>query len=271
MRSVQSRPPSPGLRRYVRAFAQRTVTGVFAEQPMPAFLETVLHFDFADLPTVRSSHRGLEPARQHAVVGPHTFAGTSLRFSGYVDSFAVFLQPTALWTLFSVPVSAVMEAQYSANDVLGRSVLGLWQRLGETPNFAERCHIAEGFLFAQIAQERPSTMATKAASALDRSGGRETVGSLASHFTVSTRQLERVFASEVGISPKRYARVTRFQAALDAKVRSPNRSWLDISTSTGYYDQMHLVHDFRSFAGFSPAGTISRLGDSRPSGLVEPR
>lgn len=265
MRTVQSASASPELRPYVRAFAQRTAVGVFEAQPLPAYLETVVHFDFGDLTTVKSLDRGAEPGRPLAVVGPSTFAGTTLGFKGEVDSFAIFLQPAGLWSLFRVPISVVTETHYDAEDVLGAPAVGLWHALAETSDFARRVRLAEAFLHKYANLQPRETVGTAAATILARCGGRITVDGLASKLHLSPRQLERTFLRDMGISPKRFARVARFQAALDARVRSPNQSWLDIATASGYHDQMHLNHEFQSFGGLSPTLTVQRLGDSRPS------
>jgi transcriptional regulator GlxA family with amidase domain len=70
--------------------------------------------------------------------------------------------------------------------------------------------------------------------------------------SLSLRQFERLFRRDVGETPKAFARVARFQAALDAKLTDPTRTWLDIAHSFGYCDQMHMVHDFKKLGGNSP-------------------
>jgi transcriptional regulator GlxA family with amidase domain len=82
------------------------------------------------------------------------------------------------------------------------------------------------------------------------------------------RQFERDFRREVGASPKVFARIARFQAALDAKIAAPKRSWLDIAHTFGYYDQMHMIHDFATLGRNSPTRLVSQIGDSRPPALV---
>ncbi|MFB9651667.1 AraC family transcriptional regulator [Pseudarthrobacter oxydans] len=268
MHTVQSAPASQALRPFVRAFAQRTVTGVVQAQSMPPFLETVINFDFVDLPTVLSVKGGVESVRALALVGPHTHAGTSLRFEGSIDSFAIFLQPAALWSLFRVPTSVVMETHFDAEDVLGAAVAELWHVLAETPEFVDRIRAAEMFILRAANFELKETPTTAAASLLARRGGQISIHDLASGMNVSIRQLERSFLREIGIPPKRFARVARFQAALDARVGRPDRSWLNIAIDSGYHDQMHLVHEFQSIAGLSPVSIIEQLGDSRPAALV---
>lgn len=271
MRTVQSAPASPKLRPFVRAFAQRTVSGVVEVQPMPAFLETVIHFDFGGLLSVQSAGGNFEPGRPLEIVGPHTYAGTGLRFEGNIDSFAIFLQPAALWSLFHVPTSVVMETHYDATYVLGASVSKLWQVLAETTIFSERIQAAENYLLQSANLQFKDTTTTTAATILSRRSGQITILDLAAQMQLSMRELERSFFREMGITPKRFARVARFQAALDARVGSPDRSWLDIATNYGYHDQMHLVHEFQSLCGLSPTQTLETIGDSRPSALAASR
>lgn len=263
----QSTLPSPGLRRYVRAFAQRNAMDASMEQRMPAYLETVLHFDFGDLLTVHSPG-GRYGARRRSIVGPHTRGGVSLRFDGDIDTFAIFLQPSALWYLFRVPVSDLMEAHYDADDVIGNGASRLWNTLAATTDFNRRVEIAEQFLAPYAGRAARGTTISSAATILAREGGRITVPGLASRVQLSVRQLERSFIREIGITPKRFARVARFQAALDARVTAPHRSWLEIATETGYFDQMHLIHEFQSLGGSPPTNTLKHLGDSRPDALA---
>lgn len=268
MRTVQSAPASLALRPYVRAFAQRAVSGVVEGQTMPAFLETVIHFDFEDALTVQSPVGGLEISRPLALVGPHTYPGVSLRLEGTIDTFAIFLHPAALWPLFRIPTSEVMETHFDAEDVLGETVRELWHVLAEASNFADRIRAAEAFLHRALACQTASTATVAAASLLARRGGQITIQDLAYRMHLSMRELERSFIREVGITPKRFARVARFQAALDARVGRPDRSWLDIAVDSGYHDQMHLIHEFQALCALSPTLVVDRLGDSRPSSLA---
>jgi hypothetical protein len=63
----------------------------------------------------------------------------------------------------------------------------------------------------------------------------------------------------VGVPPKLYARIIRFNAALDHKLRSPGRKWSRIANDHDFYDQMHLVHDCRAFTGESPARFLAHI------------
>jgi AraC-like DNA-binding protein len=73
-----------------------------------------------------------------------------------------------------------------------------------------------------------------------------------------------------------YSRIARFEAALDRKARSATKSWTDVAHELGYYDQMHMVHDFQGFTGETPGkalhfveslfpGQIAALRSGKPS------
>jgi AraC-like DNA-binding protein len=80
------------------------------------------------------------------------------------------------------------------------------------------------------------------------------VGDLARAVGVSDRQLQRHFHDEVGMPPKRWLRVLRFQEVLRRlRGQSEDVTWTDIAATCGYYDQSHFVHDFRSFTGQAPS------------------
>src|SRR5580658_741205 len=86
--------------------------------------------------------------------------------------------------------------------------------------------------------------------------GNVRIPGLAREAGLSMRQFERCFAQQVGVHPKLFARIVRFEAALDSKARSSGKSWTDVAQEFGYYDQMHLVHDFEGFTGGTPTDML---------------
>jgi AraC-like DNA-binding protein len=78
------------------------------------------------------------------------------------------------------------------------------------------------------------------------------VSSLAKRVNLSNRQLERRFLDTVGMTPKRFCRIRRFQRVLQA-MEEPCANWADAAVECGYYDQAHLIRDFRRLSGLTPA------------------
>ena len=98
-----------------------------------------------------------------------------------------------------------------------------------------------------------------AANSLFASNGIHRVSAMATDSGLSPRQFERRFLAQVGVPPKLYARIIRFNAALDHKLRCPSPAWSRIANDQDYYDQMHLVHDCRAFTGESPSRFLAHL------------
>ena len=66
------------------------------------------------------------------------------------------------------------------------------------------------------------------------------------------RFIER-FRTQVGVTPKRFCRILRFQHAVTQAHRTAGIDWADVALACGYFDQPHLIHDFRAFAGMTPS------------------
>ncbi len=270
MHIIHSSLPRPELRPYVRAYAQReTDRDSDFVQPVVASLEQVLEFDLGTPPIIEY-HRGrTESAGKVSVVGAHSLSRASLRFKGRVESFGVFLQPLGLWQLFGIPNSEMVNQSYQGVDLLGNKMDRLWNVIAEAKSFDTRVEIIEAFLLKRARDAFELTPGMAAAAHIFRSHGMTRIGTVAERSGLSLRQFERRFRAELGMLPKHFARVTRFQMALDAKVAAPHRSWLSIAHEFGYHDQMHMIREFRSLGSGSPADVFVELGDGRPSALAD--
>lgn len=92
----------------------------------------------------------------------------------------------------------------------------------------------------------------RAVQAAEAAGGLLSVEDLSAAAGVSARQLERLFAHHVGLSPKAFLRVVRFQRVLAALRGQASPEWADLAVRLGYYDQAHFINDFRRFTGEAP-------------------
>jgi AraC-like DNA-binding protein len=77
---------------------------------------------------------------------------------------------------------------------------------------------------------------------------------------VSIRQMERRFNAGVGLPPKLFCRMQRFVQVFRAIGTQPNK-WADTAVACGYYDQAHLIRDFKSFSGETPAALLAEDAD----------
>jgi AraC-like DNA-binding protein len=145
-------------------------------------------------------------------------------------------------------------------DALGDGTLRLHERLLNTGALHERFLIVERWLLARL---RPRAIVHPAVRwAVDRlaaTGGRVTVEELATGSGFSRKHLGTLFQQQVGLSPKALARVHRFRGALALLDRSNGEvPWAALAELCGFYDQSHLINEFRRFTGFSPVELARR-------------
>jgi AraC-like DNA-binding protein len=254
--------PVAALRDYVRCFQQRDacVAGAAVVYPIAARPEHILEFYLQDRYLVRARPSGAQDlAPRAAVIGPRTHATVELVLRGRFDVFTIHFQVSGFHGLFRVSMADLVNRAYDAPSVIGRRVSELEERLAERSSFRERVRLATDFLLGHLEERGSRDAVAGVANRFLWSPGALRVDDAAAIVGLSVRQFERRFAEQVGLPPKRYAGIVRFNAALAAKMSAPARFWTDIAHEFGYFDQMHMVRDFERFAGESPTMFFRRL------------
>jgi AraC-like DNA-binding protein len=250
------------LRPYVWAYGMTTgqVDAGPLIIPMPARPKQLVTFFFADrYQILRPESRQSDASPRVTVVGPQSQFRAGLSVFGRIDNFTIHFQPSGFNRLFGIPMTELTDAAHDAYGVIGTAVSTLEHELGDACGFAERIRLIEKRLMRLVdGHGRPDAVAV-AANRLFARHGTQCVSAMAADSGLSTRQFERRFLAQVGVSPKLYARIIRFNAAVDDKLRSPSSAWSRVANDRDYYDQMHLVHDCRAFTGESPSRFLARL------------
>jgi AraC-like DNA-binding protein len=258
--------PVPPLRHLIRHYyqVQDSLVGRVSLQPVPARSPQILEFMFGTRYQVRRTDReATENVRAVALVGSRTSRSVELILSGKVEAFTIVFQPGAFWTLFHIPAVALTNGDFDGEEVLGHRVNELYARLGEVSAFDDRVRVADTYLAAVRPASESVSVIVRTAMTVIRNNGSVRISELAHNTGFGLRQFERRFYHEIGISPKLYARIVRFEAALQRRAVSPTTRWTDIAHDLGYHDQMHMVHDFTRLSGDSPNPT------SRIRGVAE--
>jgi AraC-like DNA-binding protein len=142
------------------------------------------------------------------------------------------------------------------------------ERLSATAAPIHRFRLLERELLSRIL--RPLEHHPAVSLALDGfriDNARAVVRKLARSAGLSDRRFIDVFRFEVGLRPKLFNRVERFQRVLAVVHRVAAPDWTKLALDYGYFDQSHLIRDFLAFSGFSPAEYLRRLSDLRNQGL----
>jgi AraC-like DNA-binding protein len=262
MHAIRLIRPAPPLQEYLRYYAQREARlhDAVLTHPAPARAAPLLEFNFGDPLRVLN----LEPFREFVspravLVGMKTHCRVHLQIQGTLESFVVLFQPTGLHCLFSIPVHELTDQHFDAHSVLGSMVSRLEQRLGECSTFEQRVQVANDFFLRRMLKVCGFDGIRAAAARILLGAGDSRISALADTAGLSIRQFERSFLQQVGMRPKLFARISRFEAALHSKARSAQKSWTDVAHEFGYHDQMHLVHDFEAFTGETPTSVLKQF------------
>jgi len=254
--------PTIALRPFIQFYAQSEVglQDPLVVRPIPARASPMIEFVFGDRFKVRYSESQDEvttPAT--ALVGILTRPHATLLHQGTFQSFVIAFQVHGLTDLFGVPPSEVTNHTYDADSVLGKPIRELEQHLGNCESFQQRVSVANHF-FPERSKQAPAVdRMAFAADQILSSSGKLRIAELACRAGIGIRQFQREFSARFGASPKLFSRIVRFQNALDTKARSATKSWTDVAHELGYFDQMHMVHEFREFTGESPTETLRQL------------
>lgn len=161
-------------------------------------------------------------------------------------------RPGGAARLLGVRPGEIADAHVGLDDLWGRRASELRERLCATSDQRRRFQILERALIARLPDGLSGRSAVKIALAeLDQPGIE--VGDVAKKVGLSRRRLIETFTEDVGMTPKRFARVRRFQRALALASESRSPSWAGLALECGYFDQAHLCRDWAEFTGISPA------------------
>lgn len=139
------------------------------------------------------------------------------------------------------------------SDLLGDGVLDLRQRLLECRSVRQRFALVEDWLLKRLHPGfETSSLARWAVQRIESSSGKASVDELCRQAGVSRRHLGQVLRRDVGLGSKALARVHRFKTALRWLGAVERVPWSELAAHCGYYDQSHLIRDFRTFSGLSP-------------------
>jgi AraC-like DNA-binding protein len=177
------------------------------------------------------------------------------------SSMAVIrFRPGGAYPFLGFPVEAITDAVDQVEDVLGRASASLRERILSADGLDARLAAIDAWLLER-ARGRLDTnpMIDYVTRRLFAPAGIR-IEDVVDEVGYSQRQLLATFRRWVGLGPKRYGRIRRFQGVLTDVVQRPATSepdWAEVALNHGYYDQSHLARDFRELAGETPRGYLA--------------
>ena len=162
--------------------------------------------------------------------------------------------------VLGVPASALTGRLVALEELWGAACTRrLCDRLADARDTVEAAAILESAIAERLALKSGQATGTRLVLAAADRLTSANVNAVADELRVSERHLRRVFRETTGVSPKTFAKLARFRQAVRAARAENHASWATIATSAGYYDQAHLISEFRSIAGVTPRALLGEL------------
>jgi AraC-like DNA-binding protein len=258
--SYREGPAPPALAHWVESFweLRATPAGVRTMGRVIPDGSADLVFHLGDLPT---------GATARAYVVGTLLRGVTIDYAPDTHVVGACLRPAGVRALLDVTPHDVANRVVPLSDVCGAMGERLSSAVIDEPVHAAVRRLGAALLARASSLALPDVAASEAVRLIRRSGGRISIDALAPLVALSPRQLERRFSAAVGLSPKVFARIARFDRVVrHIRQRGVDRGWATLAVDHGYHDQAHLVHEVRAFAGVTPADLLAEL---HPVGFLQ--
>lgn len=170
-----------------------------------------------------------------------------------VTTMSICFKPGGARLFLPMPACEVTNQVVDLFTLWGTAADALREQLQVAQTRAEMVRILECFLLAHVAWERTPHPTVPFALTLFQAGkGRRSISEVTSQLGVSPKGFIHLFEEAVGLTPKVFCRLLRFQEALSLIEGGQRTSWADLALDCGYFDQAHFIHDFQAFSGLTP-------------------
>jgi AraC-like DNA-binding protein len=185
-----------------------------------------------------------------------------------VSIMGVHFKAGGAFPFLGLPAGELADVHVNLETLWGRSAVELRERLCGAATPLERFRLLEEALLAHLF--RPLEHHYAVPTALDAFGQTDahvTVRDIARNIGLSQRRFIQVFTEEIGMTPKLFSRVKRFQRTIAIVRQATAPDWARLAVDCGYFDQSHLIRDFLMFSGLSPADYLRRQNYLRQQGV----
>lgn len=174
--------------------------------------------------------------------------------TGDLGAIMVGFKPWGVQAFLDFELKSVTNANSDMHLHFGSAISFVEEMLCEAEGIQERIRIIETFLAGRMRRPCLDEAMINAVGLIAQSKGTLTVEQLAKECYMSRRTLLRRFEAAIGISPKPFARIVRFQNLFKSiENQAAELEWSQVAFEAGFSDQAHFINDFRAFSGMSPA------------------
>jgi AraC-like DNA-binding protein len=198
---------------------------------------------------------------RHSWISGERIAPIAIDEIGYVHLIGVRLRAGGAWPFLGIPLCEFTDQVLELETIFGREIEDLRDQLSEAPDDDSRFDLLESWLVHRArSRTRPTRSVSHALRVIESGLDAARIGKIADTIGISHKHLLREFDRCVGLTPKVFARLCAFQRVIRFVGQKAEVDWASTAVTCGYYDQAHLIHEFRAFSGLTPANYLTKRG-----------
>ena len=251
------RRPAPPLDRFVESIwvCRHDATPRTLERVLPTGApQLVINLREDETRLYRESDRGYVCASSPgSILTGITTRAQIIDTDEQADVAGVAFRPGGTVPFVAIPANELSDRDVPLEAVWSPPAAGrLREQLLAAPSSAARLDVLEAALCGAWRDRDRHPAVTLALAAFRRRPSVARVADVTAAIALSPKRFIERFKAEVGVTPKRYCRVLRFQQAVAEAHRAHGPSWTDVAAACGYFDQAHFIHEFQEFSGLTP-------------------
>jgi AraC-like DNA-binding protein len=252
--------PIPQLAEYIQHFwtIRAPAPGSPRSARMPADARGTLLLSFAG-----NTHFVPDDSPDHSlgigagILGPRRWSSV-LEHDGETDLIAAQFRPGGMASFFDCSIRELSESTTPLELLWGKRANRLLEQIYDARTPQEKILVYQKVLAARIREWPDRHRISKAFKDMDAANEEVHIAWFAEQVCLSQKHLERLFERRVGITPKLYCRIVRFQKMVSKLERQGKpETWTALAAEFGYYDHSHMLKDFRAFVGATPSEFVA--------------
>ncbi|MCF8357841.1 MAG: helix-turn-helix domain-containing protein [Prolixibacteraceae bacterium] len=178
-----------------------------------------------------------------------------IKITGNLSLFAIYFLPHGLSMFLDLPIKELFNHSVPLKLIVKDKVNQLEDELSSAITFKQKIEVAENFLIKQFQENEKKYSYNRIRNVINlinETKGIMDIEDLVSKTFLSRKQFERTFSNFIGTSPKQFLKIVRFQNAIFEKSKNAELSLTEIAHRCGYFDQSHMINDFKTLSGITP-------------------
>lgn len=178
------------------------------------------------------------------------------------EMFVINFQKGRAYPFVEMPMNELTDFVVDGELVMSNEILNMRDALLNLPTPAQKFRYAERYLTKVFGKKLiVNPVIEYSVNSILTAPEQLTISRLSEKVGFSQKHFIKIFREHIGIAPKAFLRIARFQKAIQEISVRKEIDWAGVAYESGYYDQAHFINDFKEFSGFTPKEYLKTTSD----------